>query len=95
METAVQTLAVCCALLVAAVLYLTSLVRSANAALKEVAQDAITASRATSATELVHARAFAKASDMPLKDVPVAVPPTPRVFTTPDGTVLEPLRPRR
>lgn len=94
METAVQTLAVTCALLVVAVLYLTSLVRSANAALKEVAQDAITASKATSATELVHARAFAKASDTPLKDIPAAVPSTPRVFTTPDGTVLEPLRPR-
>ncbi len=94
METAVQTLAVVCALLVVAVLYLTSLVRSANESLRGIASDAIIAGKATSATELVHARAFAKASDVPLKDIPAPVPVTPRVYTTPDGTVLEPLRPR-
>lgn len=95
MELAVQTLAVACAFLIVAVIYLTSLVRSANAALKDVAIDAITASRATSATEFASARSMNKMTDTPLKDLPQSPPQAPRVYADPKtGAVLERLRPR-
>lgn len=94
MELAVQTLAVACAFLVVALLYTMSLVRSANAALKDVAVDAITAARSTSAADFASARAVNKATDTPFKDLPHSPTQAPRVYTTPDGTVLQPLRPR-
>ncbi len=60
----------------------------------EIASDALTASTATSALDYSNARAVNKITDTP-KDQLVPPPPqAPRVFTTPDGTVLEPMRPR-
>lgn len=95
MQLAVQCLAIACAFLVVALLYTLSLLRSALASIRGLASDAITASRSVSATDYVQARAFNKLTDTPIKDLPPPPPaPAPRVFTTPEGHVLEPLRPR-
>lgn len=95
MELAVITLACVVVLLAGALVYTMSLVRAAHKAVTSVACDAITASRAVSATDFVQARAFNKLTDTPIEDLPAPPqPPPPRVFTTPEGVPLEPLRPR-